>query len=128
MFNGNIDLKLTYCSSVTLTCRIVFREEQRLKKIEDLQRKEALSQQSDLERQLRLDRLREKVCVSVAADPMRVLRDTEAYRSRLLTLTGQEGQRDLQAPLFVQHGYTQDQVGLSASRALSAVHGHCAEG
>ena len=76
-----------------------------------------------MERQLRLDRLREKVCISVAADPMRVLRDTEAYRSRLLTLAGQEGQRDLQAPLFVQHGYTQDQVGLSACRAVSAVHG-----
>lgn len=81
-----------------------------MKKIEDLQRQEALAQQAELERQIRLDRLREKVCISVAADPMRVLRDTEAYRSRLQTLTGQEREKELQEPLFVQHGYTQEQV------------------
>ena len=65
-----------------------------------------------MERQIRLNRLREKVCVSVAADPMRVLRDTEAYRSRLQTMAGEEREKELQAPLFVQHGYTQDQVRL----------------
>ena len=81
-----------------------------MKKIEDLQRQEALSHQAEVERQLRLDRLREKVCVSVAADPMRVLRETEAYRSRLQAIE-REGEMELQAPLFTQHGFTQDQVG-----------------
>ena len=80
----------------------------RTEHLKALEKKSVLDKQANLERERRLELIREQVRIEAPADPLRLLRETKSYQSKLESTMDEELQ--LQTPLFIQHGFTDKQV------------------
>ena len=90
-----------------------YREEQRQHLLEENRVKHVQAEQAEAERQHRLEVLRQQVRIEAPVDPLRLLRETKAYQSRLLSTQSEDNKElPLQTPLFSQCGYTDQQVTL----------------
>ncbi|XP_028395006.1 LOW QUALITY PROTEIN: coiled-coil domain-containing protein 148-like [Dendronephthya gigantea] len=92
--------------------RVAYRENE-LKKRQDekhLLQQRVLEEQEERER--KLEKLREQVCVNVPADPLRVLQSTEASRAHVIKKDdlAEPEELELQKPLFAINTFTTKQI------------------
>jgi len=90
--------------------RVGYREELLLEKTQQQRRYQLQQEQEEIEKQKRLQRLRDQVEVHVVSDPSRILEPTEAIKHRNAAVCNDDV-KDLQQPLFDIHTFTVDQVG-----------------
>ncbi|XP_073490219.1 coiled-coil domain-containing protein 148 [Aquarana catesbeiana] len=88
--------------------RILYRQQQLEKRL--LERKEMAlhDEQVEMERQRRLEALRQQVAVIAEFDPVRMMSDTKAWKAKMGI--GTEEEVVLQKPLFELHTYTEQQI------------------
>ncbi|XP_067649359.1 coiled-coil domain-containing protein 148-like [Haliotis asinina] len=88
--------------------RVKFREEQLERRREERQMEQEAKVQEDLERERRLEVLREQVRPIAESDPERLLKQTEAWQARLAEEEYEES--NIQKPLFNINTFTANQV------------------
>ncbi|XP_018408668.1 PREDICTED: coiled-coil domain-containing protein 148 [Nanorana parkeri] len=88
--------------------RVVYRQQLLEKRL--LERKEMAlhDEQVEMERQRRLEALRQQVAVIAEFDPVRMMSDTKAWKARMGI--GTEEEVVLQKPLFELHTYSEQQI------------------
>ncbi|XP_040924880.1 coiled-coil domain-containing protein 148-like isoform X2 [Betta splendens] len=88
--------------------RVQFRADALQRRREEREEQERERQRDEEERQKRLEALRNRVRVVAGADPERMMADTEAWRTRQLTVQ----EFELQRPLYSINTYTDTQIAL----------------
>ncbi|XP_069841203.1 coiled-coil domain-containing protein 148 isoform X2 [Dendropsophus ebraccatus] len=88
--------------------RVVYRQEMLEKRLSERKEMAIHEEQVELERQRRLEALRQQVAVIAEFDPVRMMSDTKAWKARLGI--GTEEEIVLQKPLFDLHTYTEQQI------------------
>ncbi|XP_029348904.1 coiled-coil domain-containing protein 148-like [Echeneis naucrates] len=86
--------------------RVQFRADMLQQRREEREMREIEHQREEEEKQTRLEALRNQVCVVAEADPVRMMADTEAWRSRHLNVK----EFELQRPLYSINTYTDTQI------------------
>lgn len=88
--------------------RVKYREEQLQLRQESRQKAKELVLEQELEKQRRLEKLRQQVQVHVEDDPERIYKTTEASQARVASIYDEE--LELQHPLFDVHGYDEKKI------------------
>ncbi|XP_056391015.1 coiled-coil domain-containing protein 148 isoform X2 [Hyla sarda] len=88
--------------------RVVYRQELLEKRLSERKEMAIQEEQEEMERQRRLDALRQQVAVIAEFDPVRMMSDTKAWKARLGI--GAEEEIVLQKPLFDLHTYNEQQI------------------
>ncbi|XP_015766130.1 PREDICTED: coiled-coil domain-containing protein 148-like [Acropora digitifera] len=88
--------------------RVKYREEQLQLRLEANQKAKELAEEQEMEKQRRLDKLRQQVQVHIEDDPERIFKTTEASQARVASIYEEE--LELQHPLFDIHGYDEKKI------------------
>lgn len=88
--------------------RVKYREEQLQLRLEANQKAKELAEEQEMEKQRRLDKLRQQVQVHIEDDPERIFKTTEASQARVASIYEEE--LELQRPLFDIHGYDEKKI------------------
>lgn len=88
--------------------RIVYRQQLLEKRLSERKETALHEEQVELERQRRLDALRQQVAIIAEFDPVRMMSDTKAWKARLGI--GAEEEIVLQKPLFDLYTYNEQQI------------------
>lgn len=88
--------------------RVKYREEQLQLRLEANQKAKELAEEQEMEKQRRLDKLRQQVQVHIEDDPERIFKTTEASQARVTSIYEEE--LELQRPLFDIHGYDEKKI------------------
>lgn len=88
--------------------RVKYREEQLQLRLEANQKAKELAEEQEMEKQRRLDKLRQQVQVHIEDDPERIFKTTEASQARVASMYEEE--LELQHPLFDIHGYDEKKI------------------
>ncbi|XP_075036939.1 coiled-coil domain-containing protein 148 isoform X2 [Mixophyes fleayi] len=88
--------------------RVVFRQQLLEKRLSERQEMALHEEQVELERQRRLEALRQQVAVIAEFDPVRMMSDTKAWKAKLGF--GTEEEVVLQKPLFELYTYNEQQI------------------
>ncbi|KAG9477214.1 hypothetical protein GDO78_002554 [Eleutherodactylus coqui] len=88
--------------------RVVYRQQLLEKRLSERKEEALHEEQVELERQRRLEALRQQVAVVAEFDPVRMMSDTKAWKARLGI--GAEEEIVLQKPLFDLHTFNEQQI------------------
>lgn len=88
--------------------RVKYREEQLQLRLEANRKAKELAEEQEMEKQRRLDKLRQQVQVHIEDDPERIFKTTEASQARVASIYEEE--LELQHPLFDIHGYDEKKI------------------
>ncbi|XP_071978068.1 coiled-coil domain-containing protein 148 isoform X2 [Engystomops pustulosus] len=88
--------------------RVVYRQQLLEKRLSERKEEALHEEQAELERQRRLEALRQQVAVIAEFDPVRMMSDTKAWKARLGI--GAEEEIVLQKPLFDLYTYSEQEI------------------